>query len=62
MVQSTYDSTIDVFVTDSLADATSVVLQVKLLDVNKSPVSSTFGYYTGGMDGTTITLDVSFLF
>ena len=26
-------------------------LNVQVLDVNKSPVSSAFGYYTGGMDG-----------
>jgi hypothetical protein len=29
-------------------------LNVQLLDVNRSPVSSTFGYYTGGQDGWTL--------
>jgi hypothetical protein len=24
------------------------------MDVNRSPVSSTFGYYTGGQDGWTV--------
>ena len=26
-------------------------LNLQVLDVNKSPVGSTFGYYTGGQDG-----------
>jgi len=37
-------------------------LNVQLIDVNDSPASSTFGYYTGGMDGRTLTVDVSMLF
>jgi hypothetical protein len=27
-------------------------LNVQVLEVNDSPVSSTFGYYVGGLDGT----------
>jgi hypothetical protein len=37
-------------------------LNVQLIDVQDSPTSSTFGYYTGGMDGRTLTVDVSMLF
>jgi len=37
-------------------------LNVQLIDVKSSPTSSTFGYYTGGMDGQTLTVDVSMLF
>jgi hypothetical protein len=37
-------------------------LNVQLIDVRDSPASSTFGYYTGGMDGQTLTVDVSMLF
>ena len=37
-------------------------LNVQLIDVKDSPASSTFGYYTGGMDGRTLTVDVSMLF
>jgi hypothetical protein len=37
-------------------------LNVQLIDVEDSPASSTFGYYTGGMDGRTLTVDVSMLF
>jgi len=37
-------------------------LNVQVIDVRDSPASSTFGYYTGGMDGTTVTVDVSMLF
>lgn len=32
-------------------------LNVQLIDVQDSPTSSTFGYYTGGMDGRTLTVD-----
>lgn len=28
-------------------------LNVQVIDVHRSPVNSTFGYYTGGQDGTT---------
>lgn len=37
-------------------------LNVQLLDVNKSPVSSTFGYYTGGQDGWTLASSFSIFF
>jgi hypothetical protein len=30
--------------------------------VNDSPVSSTFGYYTGGQDGTTLSVAFSIFF
>ena len=32
------------------------------INVTRSPASSTFGYYTGGMNGNTYTVDVSMLF
>ena len=37
-------------------------LNVQLLDVNKSPVSSVFGYYTGGQDGWTLASSFSIFF
>jgi hypothetical protein len=37
-------------------------LNAQLLDVNKSPVSSTFGYYTGGQDGWTLASSFSVFF
>jgi hypothetical protein len=37
-------------------------INLQVIDVTRSPVNSTFGYYTGGMDGTTITLDASMNF
>lgn len=37
-------------------------LNVQLLDVNKSPVSSSFGYYTGGQDGWTLASSFSIFF
>ena len=37
-------------------------LNVQVLDVNRSPVSSTFGYYTGGQTGTTIAAAFSVFF
>ena len=37
-------------------------LNVQLIDVNHSPVSSTFGYYTGGQDGTTLSVAMSIFF
>lgn len=35
-VQAAFDSTLDIFVPDSLADASAAILTVRLLDVNKS--------------------------
>ena len=37
-------------------------LNVQLMDVNKSPVSSVFGYYTGGQDGWTLATAFSVFF
>lgn len=37
-------------------------LNVQLNDVNHSPVSSTFGYYVGGHDGTTVSTAFSIFF
>ena len=37
-------------------------LNIQLIDVNRSPVSSTFGYYTGGQDGTTVSAAFSIFF
>ena len=33
-----------------------------MIDVNRSPVSSTFGYYVGGQDGTTVSAAFSVFF
>ena len=37
-------------------------LNVQIMDVNRSPVSSTFGYYVGGQTGTTYTTAFSVFF
>jgi hypothetical protein len=37
-------------------------LNVQVIDVNHSPVSSTFGYYTGGQDGTIVSAAFSVFF
>jgi hypothetical protein len=37
-------------------------LNVQVMDVERSPVSSTFGYYTGGQDGTTLSTAFSVFF
>ncbi|HEX7374857.1 MAG TPA: porin [Steroidobacteraceae bacterium] len=37
-------------------------LNLQLMDVNKSPVSSTFGYYTAGQDGWTVATAFSVFF
>jgi hypothetical protein len=37
-------------------------LNLQLIDVNRSPVSSTFGYYTGGQDGWTLATAFSVFF
>ena len=34
----------------------------QVMNVNHSPVSSTFGYYVGGQDGTTVSVAASFFF
>jgi hypothetical protein len=35
---------------------------LQIMDVNRSPVSSTFGYYVGGQDGTTVSTAFSIFF
>jgi hypothetical protein len=37
-------------------------LNIQVMDVNGSPVSSTFGYYVGGQDGTTLSTAFSVFF
>ena len=37
-------------------------LNLQVIDVNRSPVSSTFGYYVGGQDGTTLSAAFSVFF
>jgi hypothetical protein len=37
-------------------------LNVQVIDVHDSPVSSTFGYYVGGQNGTTVSAAVSIVF
>jgi len=37
-------------------------LNVQVIDVNRSPVSSTFGYYVGGLDGTVVSAAFSVFF
>ncbi len=37
-------------------------LNFQVIDVNRSPVSSTFGYYTGGQKGTTVAVAFSIFF
>jgi hypothetical protein len=44
------------------ADTRNHRLNVQVMDVNRSPVSSTFGYYTGGQDGTTVSVAFSVFF
>ena len=40
-------------------DSRNYRLNVQVIDVNHSPVSSTFGYYTAGQDGTTVSVAFS---
>jgi hypothetical protein len=44
------------------ADTRNHRLNVQVINVNHSPVSSTFGYYTGGQDGTTLSVAFSVFF
>ncbi len=44
------------------ADTRSHRLNVQVSDVNRSPVSSTFGYYVGGLDGTVVSAAFSIFF
>jgi hypothetical protein len=43
-------------------DSRNYRLNLQLINVNRSPVSSTFGYYTAGQDGTTLSVAFSVLF
>ncbi len=43
-------------------DSRYVRLNVQLIDVNRSPVSSAFGYYVGGQKGTTFATAFSVFF
>jgi hypothetical protein len=45
-----------------VADTRNHRLNVQVMNVNHSPVSSTFGYYVGGQDGTTVTTAFSVFF
>jgi hypothetical protein len=40
----------------------NIRLNVQLIDVNRSPVSSTFGYYTAGQEGWTLATALSIFF
>jgi hypothetical protein len=44
------------------ADTRNHRLNVQVIDVNRSPVSSTFGYYVGGQNGTTLAAAFSIFF
>lgn len=41
------------------ADTRNIRLNLQLMDINRSPVGSTFGYYSGGLDGYTIAVGAS---
>jgi hypothetical protein len=43
-------------------DSRNYRINAQVIDVNRSPVSSTFGYYVGGQKGTTVSLAVSVFF
>jgi DUF3011 family protein len=45
-----------------LTDSRNHRLNFQLIDVNHSPVNSTFGYYTGGQTGTTVSAAISIFF
>lgn len=44
------------------ADTRDHRINLQVVDVNRSPVSSTFGYYVGGQDGTIVSLGCSVFF
>jgi hypothetical protein len=44
------------------AEHSEPLVEVPLVDVNRSPVSSTFGYYVGGQSGTTYSAAFSVFF
>jgi hypothetical protein len=43
-------------------DTRNIRMNLQLINVNRSPVSSSFGYYTAGQDGTTFSAAFSVLF
>jgi hypothetical protein len=45
-----------------IADTRNIRLNAQLIGVNRSPVSSTFGYYVGGQKGITISAAMSIFF
>lgn len=45
-----------------LADTRNIRLNLQAMDVNRSPVGSTFGYYSGGLDGYTIAVGASIFY
>jgi hypothetical protein len=45
-----------------LADTRNIRLNLQLIGVNRSPVSSSFGYYVGGQEGLTVSAAVSLFF
>jgi hypothetical protein len=45
-----------------IANSRNHRLNIQVIDVNRSPVSSTFGYYVGGQRGTTISAALSIFF
>jgi hypothetical protein len=45
-----------------IAHSRNYRINAQIMDVNRSPVSSTFGYYVGGQDGTTFSIAASVFF
>jgi hypothetical protein len=45
-----------------LADSRNIRLNAQVIEVTRSPVSSSFGYYVGGQTGTTVSLAASVFF
>jgi hypothetical protein len=45
-----------------MADSRNYRVNLQVIDVNRSSVNSTFGYYTGGQTGTTVSLATSVFF
>jgi hypothetical protein len=43
-------------------DSRNYRVNLQVIDVNRSPVSSTFGYYVGGQKGTTVSMAASVFF
>jgi hypothetical protein len=43
-------------------DSRNYRLNLQVISVDRSPVSSTFGFYTGGLKGVSLTLGATALF